>query len=87
MNNGGVPQAIRSMILEKFPASRKRTLSDDTPLLEAGIIDSLGVLDVVAFLEGKFSIKVEDDDLVPDNFGSILRLSAFVEKKQSSCRY
>jgi acyl carrier protein len=82
MNNAGIPLTIRSMILEKFPAARKRMLSDETPLLEAGIIDSLGVLDVVAFLEGNFGMKVEDEELIPDNFGSIKRLSAFVEKKQ-----
>ncbi len=72
---------IRSFILEKFPAARKRPLNDDVPLLESGIIDSLGILDVVGFLERTFDIKIEDEELTPENFGNIKRIAFFVEKK------
>jgi acyl carrier protein len=72
---------IRSFILEKFPAARKRALSDDLPLLESGIIDSLGVLDVVGFLQRTFNIKIEDEELTPDNFGNIKCMASFVEHK------
>jgi len=76
-------QRIRSYIIKKFPNSRKKMLDDDLPLLQSGIIDSLGVLDVVAFLEQTFSIKIEDDELTPENFGSIGRLTSFAEQKRS----
>jgi len=76
-----ISKTIRSFILEKFPAARRKGLSDDTPLLESGIIDSLGVLDVVAFLEPKFGIKIEDEELVPENFRDIESLTNFVEQK------
>jgi len=78
-----VQRSIRSFIAEKFPAARKRTISDETALLESGIVDSLGVLDVVGFLEETFAIKIEDDELTPDNFGSIHLLSSFVEQKRA----
>jgi acyl carrier protein len=84
MNEGNpIQRRIRSFIAEKFPAARKRALSDEAPLLESGIIDSLGVLDVVGFLEETFEIKIEDDELTPDNFGSIHLLGSFVEQKRS----
>jgi acyl carrier protein len=72
---------IRSFILENFPVAKKRSTGNNEPLLESGIVDSLGILDVVAFLERTFSIKIEDDELVPENFGSIEYLASFVEKK------
>lgn len=72
---------IRSFLLQKFPATRKRVFDDDVQLLESGIIDSLGVLDVVAFLERTFNIRIDDDDLTPENFGNVKCISSFVEKK------
>ncbi len=78
--NGSHSQ-IRSFILEKFPTARKRALSDDLPLLESGVIDSLGVLDVVGFLERTFEIKIEDEELIPDNFGTMKSMVCFVETK------
>ena len=84
MNDGnGIHPSIRSFILKKFPAARRLDLKDDLPLLESGIIDSLGVLDVVGFLEQRFNVKIDDDELTPDNFANIKRLVSFVQKKSS----
>jgi acyl carrier protein len=74
---------IRGFILQNFPAARKRRINDDSPLLESGVIDSLGMLDIVKFLEQTFEIKVEDEELSPDNFASIRCLSIFVMKKSA----
>ena len=78
-----IQSRIRLFILEKFPSARKRALSDAAPLLESGVIDSLGVLDVVNFLEQAFDIKIEDEELTADNFGSIQLLTFFVQKKRT----
>ena len=75
--------SIRSFILRKFPAARKNAITDDSPLLESGVIDSLGMLDVVAFLEDSFNIKVLDEELIPENFANIHRMAAFAEKKRT----
>lgn len=56
------------------------------PLLESGIIDSLGVLDLVGFLEEAFDVKIDDDDLIPENFGNIECIVAFVQKKNSQSK-
>jgi acyl carrier protein len=82
----GIQPRIRSFILEKFPAARKRAIDDDVPLLESGIVDSLGVLDVVSFLEQSFIITISDDELTPDNFATIKRLGSFVETKKGLVR-
>ena len=54
----------------------------DTSFLENGIVDSMNVLELVMFVEQKFGIKVEDAEIVPDNFDSVARLAAFVRRKQ-----
>ena len=78
---GSIEQRIHSFLLEKFPLARKAGIGKDTALLEKGILDSLGILDVVSFLEAEFSMVVSDDELVPDNFQTLGTLSAFVLKK------
>jgi acyl carrier protein len=72
---------IREFILEKFPLARKQQLKDSDALLETGILDSLGVLDLVTFLEQQFSITVADDELVPENFQTVERIVAFVKRR------
>lgn len=56
-------------------------LGDDVSFLEEGIIDSLGVLELVAFIEKQFGVGVADDELVPDNFDSVNSLTSFVCRK------
>lgn len=74
-------QQIRQFITTNFYVPPEAGLADDGSLLEHGIIDSTGVLEVISFLEDTFEIKVEDDELLPENLDSIDRLAAFVERK------
>jgi acyl carrier protein len=74
-------ERIRGFILEKFPLARKRGLKTDDKLLESGILDSLGVLDLVAFIEQEFAVFVSDEELGPENFESAASLGAFVQSK------
>jgi acyl carrier protein len=72
---------IRQFIIKKFPLARKRQIRDTDPLLETGMLDSQGVLEVVGFIEENFSIAVADEDLAPENFQTIDRIAAFIESK------
>ena len=83
--SNSIEQRIQAFLLEKFPLARKAGIERDTTLLEKGILDSLGILDVVSFLESEFSIMVSDDDLLPENFQTLSTLSAFVMKKNGKC--
>ena len=65
----------------KFPLVKSRGLEDSSALLEEGVLDSLGILELVDFLQGELDVCVEDDDLTPDNFASIDAIAAFVESK------
>jgi acyl carrier protein len=70
---------IGEFIKNRFPPARK--LSDEDRLLGNGILDSLAILDVVAFIEKEFSIMISDDELLPENFNSISSMAAFVQSK------
>ena len=74
-------EKIHMFIVAQFPLARQRHLQRHDSLLESGIIDSLGILDVVGFLEREFAITVEDEELVPETFESVDRLTMFVSKK------
>lgn len=73
---------IREFIASRFPLARPFELGDDVSLLDAGVIDSLGVLDILAFLERTFGLRITDDDLKPDNFVSVGAMARFVERKR-----
>jgi acyl carrier protein len=73
-----VTQRVSDLIRRLFPLARKRELGPQESLFASGILDSLGVLELVAALEEEFGITIGDDDLVPDNFQSVDRLAAFV---------
>ena len=58
--------------------------SDQTSFLEEGIVDSIGVLELVAFVEENFAFTVDDMDVTPDNFDSVEKLGAYVRSKQGT---
>lgn len=74
-------EQIRNFILENFMLENPEDLVDDESMLEKGIIDSTGVLELVAFIETTFEIKVEDEELIPENLDSIKNIVNFLEKK------
>lgn len=77
-----VTTEIRSFVVERFLFGQGgESLANDDSFLERGIVDSTGVLEIVTFLEEKFGIKVQDEELVPDNLDSIARIAAFVARK------
>ena len=71
----------RNFVVENFLFGNANGLEDDTSFLEAGILDSTGVLEVVAFLEQQFGVRVDDDELTPENLDSIASIGAFVSRK------
>jgi acyl carrier protein len=70
---------IRGFIVESFFVDG---FSDEESFLRSSIIDSIGMLELVAFLEKEFGIKIADTELLPENLDSLARVCAFVERKQ-----
>ena len=71
MDSTGIASSIRRFIIDNFPAAARRELSDTDMLLESGIVDSTGVLELIGFLESEFKLAVNDDELIPENFQTI----------------
>ena len=76
-----VKEVLFKFINENFAKESGTVLDSDDLLLEKGIIDSTGLLELVAFIEMTFKIRVEDEEIIPDNFDSINELVYFVESK------
>ncbi len=76
-----VEARVREFVATNFYVSDPRDLEPDVPLVERGIIDSTGVLEVIGFLETEFGIRVLDEEMLPENLGSIRRIAAFVASK------
>lgn len=76
-------EQIRKFIISNFYVADPATLSDEASLLDAGIVDSTGVLEIITFLESDLGITVEDAEMLPDNLDSVSRLVAFVQKKKA----
>lgn len=84
MSESVVPE-VRQFIVQNFLFGQDRSgLTSDLSLLEAGIVDSTGVLEMVAFLEEHYGITVDDADLNPKNMDSINAIAAFVASKTSA---
>lgn len=81
-----IDDRIRDFVLKHFPLARKNGLKPEDSWLESGLIDSLGILDLVHFLEQEFSIQVSDEELLPENFQSLISVADFVRKKHSHTR-
>ena len=72
---------IRKFIEENFILDGNDHLSAEDSLLEKGIIDSTGVLELVAFIEENYNFKIKDEELIPENLDSIKSISRFIQEK------
>jgi acyl carrier protein len=77
-----IKDKLKTFITENFlPFSGLDSFEDADSLLENGIIDSTGVLELLEFLEEHFSLEVEDSEVVPENLDSVDNLIAFITRK------
>jgi acyl carrier protein len=73
---------VRSYIVENFLYARPNfAFSDDDSLLRKGVFDSLGVMEVIGFIEDTWKIEIPPDDIVEENFGSVAGIARYVTSK------
>ena len=72
---------VRDFISSSFIKDSGINWDDDTSFFDEGIIDSVGVMELVAFLEVTFDFRVEDEEISPDNLDSVNKLVAYVQSK------
>ncbi len=78
-----IPDRVRQFIFDNFYVDAA-AVGDDTSLLAEGIVDSTGMLELVAFIEGEYGIRVEDKDLIPANLETLARIDGFVSRKRGA---
>ncbi|EKF18274.1 acyl carrier protein [Nitratireductor pacificus] len=83
--SASVKSEIHAFIVENFLFGDASQLpAEEISLIETDLVDSTGILEMVLFLEERFAISVADAEIVPDNFDTVARLVAFVERKRAA---
>lgn len=75
---------VRKHIAETILMTSTLSVGDDDSLLEHNVLDSLAVLDLTEFLQKEFEIKIDGEELLPENLDSLNRIAAFVERKRQA---
>jgi acyl carrier protein len=79
-----VEDSIRRFIADELSFEGSvATLTPDYPLLEREVLDSLGLFQLVGYLESEFDVEIDDEELVPSNFGTIENIARLVEAKRA----
>jgi len=74
---------VRTFIVDNFLFGDDSSLKEDSSFLQEHIVDSTGILEIIAFLEEEFSIIINDDELLPENLDSLNNIDAFLKNKLS----
>jgi len=83
MHTVDIEREVHSFVITNFLFGQPLNLRPDDSLLGRGLIDSTGVLELVAFLEEHYAITVEDEEVIPDNLDSVKNVATYVAKKLS----
>lgn len=76
-------ESVRKFVVDNFLFGDGSGLEEGTSFLDSGIIDSTGILELVTYLEETFGISVADDDLLPENLGSIASVVSYLKRKRN----
>ena len=74
-------KVVREFINDNFFFENDGEIKEETSFLESGIIDSTGILELIAFLEKKYGISVDDEEIIPENLDSLKSLVNFLQRK------
>ena len=78
-------KTLRTLILEDYLfTDDESALTDDMSFLREGILDSMGILEIILFLEERFQVHVDEDEMVPQNLDSINNLLGYIQRKQKA---
>jgi acyl carrier protein len=77
-----IRSTVRVFLKDKAP--KGVNFSDSDNLLTKGVIDSLRMLDMISFLESQYRLKVDEDDLMPENFESVEAIARFIEQRKKA---
>ena len=75
---------VKTFIIERFLFGDSSQLNEDTSFLKDSIMDSTGILELVTFIEEKYNITINDDELLPENFDSLNNINDFLKGKREN---
>lgn len=79
-----IKSEIKAYIIENFLFGDTETvIEDDDSFMESGILDSTGILELITFIEERYDIKLDDEELLPENLDSLNNLEAFINRKKN----
>jgi len=81
MEQSEIVAKVKDYIEKNFIYDQETNLKVDESLLDNGLVDSTGILEVVSFIEETFSISIEDEEMVPDNLDSVNKIASFIVRK------
>jgi acyl carrier protein len=85
MSETKIREKIRAYLDENFLYMRPDfVLGDDDPLLERGVVDSMGIVEMLTYIEDEFGVKAADDEISEANLGTLKAIARFIATKQSS---
>ena len=83
VGDASVREEVKRFIVDNFLFGDSEGFDENASFLESGVIDSTGILELVTFLEETYQIRVEDEELVPENLGSIDAVTRYLQRKRN----
>lgn len=81
MNAADMTKELKRFLIDNFVYDESYPFDETASLLEEGVLDSTGVLELIVFLERRFGVKVSDDELTPENLDSIASIISYLRRK------
>jgi len=82
--NGEITGTLVTMVKKNFPRAKRKSFGPNDDLFEKGIIDSMGFLSIITYIEEEFNIDVSDEELLPENFSTVGAMSKYIDHKLGS---
>ena len=77
-----IKNLVRKFLLDNFVMGSNIVINDDTSFMAAHILDSTGFIELILFIEETFDVKVDDAEMLPENFDSLVNIDGYVERKR-----
>ena len=78
-----IKTAVRKFLLDNFVMGSNVVIADDASFIKGHILDSTGFIELIMFIEESFDLKVEDAEMLPENFDSLLNIEGYVQRKRA----
>jgi acyl carrier protein len=79
--NAEIESELRAFLSRNFPLYKGNKVDREQSLVESGVIDSMGILELVEFVEGTFDLRIPEEELLPENLDSLANITRYLERK------